>query len=820
MTRAAGGDRLIGPPVFSILLISAAALAHEVLLMRLFSIIQWHHFAYMIISLALLGYGASGTFVPMARGWLVQRYRAVFLANGMLFGVAMVGCFLAAQRIPFNALEILWDRQQWWYLLLAYLLLLLPFFLAANCIVLTFSRFGDQIPRIYGYDLTGAGVGALGVILALFVLPPEQVLRTLGLLVLGAMLLAAWELGVRGWAGFRAVAVAGMALLALLPDSWLDLKLSPYKPLSQTLQVAGARLKAEYSSPLGQIAVVENSRIPFRLAPGMSLNNRMEPLPQLGLFVDGGGPLPLTRYEGDRQALGYLDFQTSALPYHVKTPTSVLVVGLGGGSGVLQAEHEGVKQIEAVEFNPQLVELFREVEGDFTGWRWLVDHVRLHTAEARGYLLANAKEYDQIQIALSDEAGASAAGLYALSENYLYTREGLSLLYSHLTPGGLLAITRWVKLPPRDGLKMFATAVAALQHRGIGEPGRQLAMIRGWSTSTLLIKRGAFTGEEIRAMKSFCAERSFDLIHYPGISEQEANRFNQLSNPYFFTGAKALLGKQAQRFMRQYKFDIHPATDDRPFFFNFFKWSALPEIVALHQRGGFSLLELGYPVLVLTLIQAVAVSLVLVLLPLKFVGKADGGRAPVYTLGVVGYFLAIGLAYLFVEIAFIQKFILFLSHPLYSVAVVLSGFLIFSGLGSHYARREAKLRGRQPILMAVVVLSLIAVVYLWLLPRLFSGLAGASDLIKVVTSLMLIAPLAFCMGMPFPLGLSGVAEKASGLVPWAWGVNGFASLISAILATLMAIHLGFAVVILAALSLYLAAAWLDRKILRSQQQAA
>ena len=160
------------PPVYSVLLISAAALGYEVLLMRLFSIVQWHHFAYMVISLALLGYGASGTFLTFMRDRLVTRFDKAFTVNASLFGISAIGCFLLAQRLPFNTLEMFWDPRQWMLLLLSYLLLFIPFFFAANCVCLTFARFGEQIPRIYAFDLVGAGLGALGVVLALYLQSP------------------------------------------------------------------------------------------------------------------------------------------------------------------------------------------------------------------------------------------------------------------------------------------------------------------------------------------------------------------------------------------------------------------------------------------------------------------------------------------------------------------------------------------------------------------------------------------------------------------------------------------------------------------------
>ncbi len=802
MLRASLDSQQLKPPLFAVMLISASALAYEILLMRLFSIIQWHHFAYMIISLALLGYGASGAILSLAHRWTQPHFAGLFVGNTTLFGISALVCFLLAQRMPFNTLEMIWDPSQWLYLLWSYLLLFIPFFFAANSICLAFSRFERQIPRIYAFDLMGAGMGAIAIIALLYWLDPEQLLRWLGAAGLVAAAFSIWELNLaRPWRFVPWVLLPAI-LLSALPDGWLTLQLSEYKALSQTLHISGARLLDQSSSPLGVISVVENHKVPFRLAPGLSLNNPHEPPPQLAIFTDGDAPTALTRYTGKREELRYLDYQTSALPYHLAQPDAVLILGMGGGSGLLQAEYHAAMRVEAVELNPQFIRLLTETHADFSGWRLLQDKVRIHEAEARGFLAGNRNSYALIQVSLLDSAAAGSAGVQALNESYLYTREALQEYLQHLQPNGLLAITRWIKLPPRDALKLFATAIDALESSGVAQPGRQLMMIRGWNTSTLLVKNGIFRPSDITSMQAFCETRSFDTAYYPGIDDAATNRFNLLAEPYLYQGAMALLGSNPEQFIQRYKFQIEPATDDRPYFFNFFKWESLNEILSLYRRGGFSLLELGYPVLILTLLQALLASLVLILLPLWFFRRRGESVAASYHFKVVGYFFAIGLAYLFIEIAFLQKFILFLAHPIYAVAVVLCGFLIFSGLGSRYSQQLMNAGRSRILLPAMALLSAICLAYLLLIPYLFSWLADLPGPGKALFSMMLIAPIAFIMGLPFPLGLTKIAEAAPQLVPWAWGINGCASLLSSILASLLAIHFGFNLVIIAALALY------------------
>jgi hypothetical protein len=790
----------------SIALVSATALAYEVLLMRLFSIIQWHHFAYMMISLALLGYGVSGAFLMLLQRPLLQRFAASYLINLALFGITAVGCFLLAQHIPFNAEEVLWDTRQTVWLLYTYLLLAVPFFFAANAIGLALIHYRARLSRIYAADLLGAGLGSIGILALLFAVLPLQALTVLGLLGICAALLAVLELQQRSGAAWLLLPLV-LALL-LIPGSWSTLEMSSYKGLSQTLLVKDTRIIAEHSSPLGLLNVVESPTIPLRHAPGLSLNAATEPPAQLGVFTDGDGLSVITRYNGDRQTLAHLDQLTSALPYHLQPMGRVLVLGAGGGADVLQARYHQAKNIDAVELNPQFARLVTRDYADFAGHLYQQPGITLHIGEARSFAAGSPGDYDLIQVSLLDSFSASASGQYALSENHLYTTEALAEFMQQLAADGFLSITRWIKLPPRDTLKLFATAIAALRTSGVTDPGQQLILIRGWQTSTLLVKNSAISPQEINRVREFCAARSFDVAWYPGITRDEINRYNRLRSPWFHDAAAALLGDEPERFLDDYKFNLHPAGDDQPYFFHFFKWQTLAEVLQLRERGGAALADAGYLVLVATLVQAVLASLLLILLPIWiFQRHSKPAEQGVRRSMVMGYFFILGLAFLFIEIAFIHKLLLFLHHPLYAVAVVLSSFLVFSGLGSAWlGRAPAGCRGKL-LSRAVTAIVVLGTAYLLLLGPLLNHLTMLPDAIRILISVALIAPLAFCMGMPFPLGLGQLSDHAPGLMPWAWAINGCASVISAVLATLLAIHLGFPTVIAVALALYALALW-------------
>jgi hypothetical protein len=785
--------------LFATLLVSAAAIGYEILLMRLLSIVQWHHFAYMIISLALLGYGASGTAIALLKQALEPRFDLAFAASALLFSVTIVLAFVAGQHVPFNALEIVWDTTQFLNLGLIYLVFFVPFFFAAFCIGFTFTCRPDAIRCIYFFDLFGAGLGATAIIALLFALTPQKALIVLAVLpLLASVVVVGTRLHLLGLVRLLWL----VSLAAAAGTGWPELRISEYKGLTQALQVVGSRRIGESSGPLGMLTVVDSPTVPIRHAPGLSFNARDIPPEQLAVFTDADALSAITRFDGDLETVAYLGDMTSALPYQLLARPAVLILGAGTGSDVLLALYHEADRIDAVELNPQMGELIADTHAGFAGHIYGDPRVSLYIDEARGFTARNDRQYDLVQIALLDSFAASGAGVQALNESYVYTVEAMLAYLEDLQDGGLLAITRWIKMPPRDSLKLLATAIEALERSGVENPGHRLAMIRSWNTSTLLVKKGEFAPAEIEAIREYSRQRSFDTAYFPGIRQRDVNRYNVLDEAHVYEGAMALLGDRASDYYERYKFRIEPATDDRPYFFHFFKWRTLPEVIALRHAGGAGLIEWGYLVLVATLLQALILGALFIFLPLLRRTK----RWPRGTTSRFGaYFLLLGLAFLFIEMAFIQKFILFLAHPLYSVAVVLSGFLVFAGLGSALSERvgrRAAAGGHSPVVVAVVAIVLIAATYVVILPVLFDRFIGLVDVVKVIIAIGLIAPLAFFMGMPFPLGLSYIAKTAPDFIPWAWGLNGFASVVSAVLATLLAISFGFTAVIVAALVCY------------------
>ena len=813
----------------SVFLISTSLIAYEIALVRLLSIAQWHHFAYMIISLALLGFGASGSALAINQRWLMRRFHAAYTVSGLLCAISLVFCFALAQYIPFNPFMVVWQPIQLLSLLAQYLILAVPFFFGATCIGMALLRFNANVDSLYSFDLMGASAGALGIILVMYFVPPVQILTVVSAISLCGI--AAANVGSRRQSLLLGVVIA-VGFISFLAIKPIEIKISPYKGLSSALNYPDAEIISARHSPLGALHVARSESI--RAVPGLSIRSEHPIPPQLGLFTDAEGMSAMTQFDGDISELAFLDDTISAVAYHLIDKPRVLVLGAGGGSDVLNALYHNAHSIDAVELNPQVIDLAANQHRDFAGHIYgagTPHPVKVHIAEARGFIRSTRKKYDLIQIAMLDSIGAASSGTHALNENYLYTVESIKEFVQHLAPGGILSITRWLKSPPRDMVKLFATAVEALEQIDGAIPANQVALIREWRTGTLLIKAEQFHPFEAEVIRDFCGRRSFDVAYYPQMAASEANRYNQLPEPIYFTAAQAILFGNREQFYDDYPFQIRPATDDCPYFSQFLRLGTLAQLLRTFGRNAIPFIEWGYLLLIAILIQAIIAGIILILLPLLFLRKqsmfpttwdnqgVSGNRAgglfiaehTADKLRTCGYFLSLGIGFMLIEIAFIQKFLLLLSYPIYAVAVALYAFLAFAGLGSlcctQVSRISRRFDSRVPIPAALFILSFIAFTYLWILPPIFDHFVASSNPLKIVLSIALIAPLAFFMGMPFPLGIELLRRDAPSLIAWAWGINGFASVVGAVLATCLAIAFGFGVVILLAIAVYAAAAY-------------
>ena len=823
----------------ALLLVSASVLAYQVLLVRTFSIGQWHHFAYMVVSIALLGFGASGTLLclldrQVKNATSVPQRRASqsvwFSLSVILFAVALPLSFWLTQHVPFEPFLLLWDRRQLLYLGCFYLALFVPFFAAATAIGLALTSESENCPRLYAFNLAGSGAGALLAVGLLSITTVTWALFGVVILSQCAAVLALLDTSPvverRRRRLLSTVSVAAMAILTLTyvlrPPS---IRLSQYKGLSYALNLPQARVVAERSGALGRVDVVASPAI--REAPGLSLVTPAEAaLPrQLGLFVDADSAGPITAFDGDIRKLSYLDWRTTAAPYFAIQPSTtdlhVCVLGAGGGAGVLLALRHGAQQVDAVELDPNVPELLRGEFRDFAGGLYDRPEVRVHRAEARAFVQAARESWDVIDLSLVDSFAGSAMGVGAVAESYLYTREAFETYLRHLRPGGILAATRWVRMPPRDELKLFATAVMALERMGLPAAER-LVLIRSWATATLLVKKEPFTTNELSTLRAWAEDRLFDTTYLPGVQPDQQNRYNVLERDYYAEAISSILarGVRREQFFGDYAFDLRPATDQRPYFFHFFRWRSLPLVLGEFRRSSIPLSELGYLILMATLLQATLLAIVLIMSPLAllprrstlvdlFVAKPPSSGA--VRLRVLFCFLALGLGYLFVEMALIQRLVFFLANPIYAVAVVLAGLLFLSGLGSAWAARQLRSGASSTRLacMAALTVAATSIVYAFGLHPVLMTLLGLPLSARMIVALMVMTPLA-AMGMPFPLVLHHLGQTREELLPWAWAVNGCASVVAGPLATLLALGAGLPVVMLASSACYLMTALLVR----------
>jgi len=790
---------------------SASVLAYEILLMRLLSISFWYHFAYMVISLALLGFGAAGSFLFLLSRrvygnmdtWLVLLAGAASLSFPLAFSLA--------KEIGLDPLQLAWQNAEWIKMSATYLVMAIPFLLSGGIVGIILSAAGRDIPKMYAADLLGAGFGCMAVVPALYLGPPWLLLPLLSGSVLAS---AGWCCARTAWGGkgILVLPLTGTLILAcyvLLPPVP---QIHHTKALPMTMTFPDAKVEAEREGPLGLIHVVGSSLI--REVPGLSLNYGLHGKGQEGIlpsqktiFSDGDALSTITRFNGDLTEMEHLDFTTMALPYHVRPLKKVLVIGAGGGTDVLLALKEKASSVAALESNAQVGELMTGPFAGFSGHLYSRPEVQLLIQEARQFLHGTENRFDLIQLSLLDSFGGSAAGLYSAAESYLYTTEAFGLYLSRLSDSGILAVTRWLKLPPRDSLRVFATALSALREAGISKkPEEHIVLIRSWKTSTLLVSRAPFMAGEIEKVRAFSDRRSFDVDYFSGMREDVANRYDVQKEATSFKGATSLAGSESESFLKTYLFDVSPTTDDRPYFSHFFRWDKAWALLQQLRKEFLPFVEIGYVLIVATLVQAVVAGGALILVPLLGLRRAGewakGGLSARAVLGTLCYFGFIGFAFMFLEMALLPKYILLLSHPIYSTAVVLGAVLVFAGFGSLSVRHvESK-----SLWVAVTCVCAWVLIQALVEERVFGWAFGWSFGGRLALTVVMVGSLSFFLGWPFPVGLRETSFRHPSLVPWAWGMNGCASVIGAVLGKMISMSVGLRMTMVVAALLYLLSA--------------
>lgn len=785
--------------------VSLAILLLEITLTRVFSVVMWYHFAFMAISLALLGGAVGGVVVYAFRSWL-ERWppEAVLAVMATLFGISVPLVFAIYLRIYFRP-------SQGWLgvsprgmlgLMAIYLDMALPFFFGGLCMALALGTWSERASTVYFADLTGASLGCVAAVVALDRLGGNGAVLLAGLIAALAGL--AFALAARGRALLSAlllVTVLGTGLTCWgVRDGWFHIE--SFKSGSRDFETTR---RWERWNSFSRVTVHhhETGGPPF----GWGLSDRYQgPNPGYRLIViDAVAGSPIQYWDGRLDSVNFLKYDVTALVHYLRSEAKVLIIGLGGGRDALTALVFGQRDITGVEINPLVFQAVKYDFADFAGRLLDLPMVRTIVADGRNYVARTSERFDIIQAALADTWAASSAGAFALTENSLYTLEAFEDYFRHLTDDGILTFSRWyVPQAPGETLRLVGLGLAAWQRMGVEHPERNLMVVANvkpdWAgrerLATMLLKRSAFTAEEVATMQQVAAELGFEVLYAPGMVE--GNEIVRLA-----------VSPSLEGFWRDYPVDISPPTDDRPFFFYLFKIGSLLQGKAQAKDDVYRMSFQGMYILVTLLVLIALLAAGLILLPLWLLARRGSRRAD--RSSRVAYFACLGLAFMLVELPSIQRLSLFLGQPTYALAVVLFSLLLFSGLGSLMTSRIAPSGIGRALSWALPLLIILLLAQALALPWLLESLLRLRLALRLVISVALIAPLGFLMGMPFPLGLRSLGAAEPNIVPWVWGVNGALSVLGSVLAVFAAIHLGFRLTLTLGMALYLLAWMLARR---------
>jgi hypothetical protein len=851
-----GASRLFIYPAVG--LSAGAVIALQICIMRIFAVGSWAHFGSLVVSLALLGFGLASAIMCIAERWFDLHWRGAAGTALVLFGPLTIAANLIVQQIPFNAIFIVSDPQQKWRLTANFLLYLLPFVSGAFFLGTVFLRSRTTFGRVYFADLAGAGLSGLVFLLTMYVFPPENLIVVPILMwFAGCLFWFAGLASPRGLVVATLAATVSIAGHFLLPPFLQIPKLavSEYKGVAYARKFPDAKLVYENVSPFGDLELYSSSYLHF--APGLSDNAAFN-LPEvpenayLGLYVDGEGPSGVMRALPAADT-AYFRFLPMYYPYVLKQAPDTFVVQFGGGISTAVALRSGSRNVTVAEGNPALLDAFlndKELR-DFTGDILHDPKVRVIPYEGRLFLAATADRYDVIDLSLADSAGLSNPGGFAVVEKYAYTREAMLDYMRALKDSGILSVTLWNKEePPKSVLKLYATMVEAARAFDAGSVASSFFVTSSYlSTTTVLYKRGGFGPDEIAKLRNHTRAMSFDEVYYPGDqydAKQTASILDGFRNQIFGNGQPAdattpddpgaataegtagpssgespdapvptdaappsdestavpatVMDQLAWHYLvsggwddiaARYVFDVRALTNDRPYFAAYVKTGDLPRVT---DRLDLLQDEWGYLTIWATFAIACAAAFMLVLFPVAFGWKAIFSHNP-GKIGTIVYFGCLGLGYITVEVGLIAKFVLALSNPTVSASVLITGMLVFSGLGS---LTSGLLLGRARIQLPpiLVLIAGLLIGYSFLLDPALDGIGTYSYAIRLLLCFVLIAPPAFLMGFPMATAMTALGRLGKDhMFVWAWGINGCFSVIGAALVPLVATSFGLSAVL-------------------------
>jgi hypothetical protein len=765
-TRALGGVGCV----------SAALLMIELALTRIFSVTMYYHFAFLAISIALFGLSASGVYVFVARKRLARRSPDWLLtSHSLAFAAATVLALAALVRIRVG---LNYSHVNLAKMIAIYSLAALPFFTGGSVISLAIARFSRRVNVVYGADLIGAAVGCL------LLLPLLNRFGAPGVVLLAALLasIAALLFSPEG----AAARTGAAAIIAVgLPGTAQLMGTAPFDVRDTKGHVADRVLFSKWNS-FSRVAVYDRSHGDWSLSTKYA-----GPRPDTRFMdIDSAASTPILQFDGDLSKVQYLRYELTGLAYHLiegkgESPDdrfNALVIGPGGGRDLLTALVFGAGHVDGVEVNPIIAhDVMLGQFKDFSGSVYANSRVHVVVDDGRSFVRASSDRYDVIQASLVDTWAATAAGAYTLTENTLYTKEAFDDYLDHLSDRGVLTITRWVF----DGLRLVSLARAACESRGWRLADR-LAVVQQDRVATFLLKKAPFTRPELDELRATAADLGFTVLYAPG-ETGATNDYAQLA-----------LSPQPDAFYRNFRLDVRPTSDDRPFFFHTTKIQDQFQTAF----GRSMLFGNGLSALMTLMLISSVFVLLFVLGPLALFG-ADlrGSHWPRW----LCYFGLLGAGFMLIEVSLLQRFVLLLGHPVYSLTVTLFSLLLGTGIGSVVTRQigDAQLPSRvRRALLGVVAVALLGIVAL---PPVIAHSISVGHSARIVLAVLLIAPAGVLMGIPLPAGVRLLALDRADLVPWAWGMNGALSVIGATLAVFIAMNWGFSVTLLTGAAAYLAA---------------
>ena len=771
-------------------LVSASVLALQVIFTRIFSIMIWHHFTYLIVGVALLGGGAAGVFLAV-RHWrheVIRRRLGPLALAFSLSTLTMLAIITFVHFDPLRTEHLLWTLAG---LTIYFVGLFATFMLGGLVIAGAFSVYSHAAHRLYFADLLGAGTATLVVVWVVHALSAPSAI------ILGALLATTAALLFGSPARGRWVAPAVMAgqtallIFSLVQPIYLPTPES--KPLHWALASSGAE-QPEYTrwNPVARVDVTPKVTIPEPMIVG-GISRRYVDTALTGetfdlnfVTLDGTSMTGLYAFDGDLTRFDFLRHAIISAPYLLSEEApATLLIGVGGGIDILLAQLYDARHIVAIDLNSDVVDLVVNRYADLTG-NLASGATEVFTAEGRSYLTSTDQHFDVIQGIGLDNIAALNTGAYVLSESYLYTVEAFDLALDRLTERGVFSWTRAATDPPIETLRLVGLAAEALRGRGVSNPAAHIVVVENDTNTAinLLVSPSPFAQSQIAALDAWAQENEFEVLHDP---------FTVRNTAY----AAYLTAADPRAFENNYPFNIYPVTDDHPFYYNYFKWDRLLEGGA--RSGNLSArVPMGNLILLTMLAFTLLAAVIFVVYPLwhhqrKGLTTPNAGK-------MLTYFSALGLAYMFVQIVLIQRFTLFIGYPTLAITTTLFSMLVFSALGSLLGQRLFQVRARLRTMLVVV--SSLLLLYVYALPPIFGALLGLPDTVRVVVSVLLIAPLAFFMGMPFPTGIREVGQRAPQLVPWAWGMNGVFSVLGSTAVIILSMATNFTVSLAAAALLY------------------